>query len=59
MNTTTTQWPETISGKKRDSIIQLIFQNIESDEEREQYLDELESTAECDANQIIKSLLSA
>ncbi|MDO8565827.1 MAG: hypothetical protein Q7S04_01405 [Candidatus Moranbacteria bacterium] len=59
MNTTITQWPETISGRKRDSIIQLIFQNIENDEEREQYLDELETASEYDANEILKSLLSA
>lgn len=55
---TTTQWPETISGRKRDSIIQLIFQNVADDAEREQYLDELETASEYDANEILKSLLS-
>jgi len=57
MNTITTQWPDAISERKRDFIIQLIFQHIEGSDERERYLSELESISnENDADDIVKSL---
>jgi|GEM_PF-6423893 len=54
---TTTQWPEAISEKKRNLIIQLIYK-IADDEERERWLNEVESaTTENDADEMVKSLL--
>jgi len=57
MNATTQQWPDAISEKKRCLIIQLIYNKIEDDEEREQWLNRVSSATENDADEIVKSLL--
>jgi hypothetical protein len=54
---TTMQWPDAISEKKRCQIIQLIYNKIADNEEREQWLDRIESASEYDANEMVKSLL--
>lgn len=51
-------WPEAISQRNREFIIQLIFTNIENDDAREQWLDTLESTPEKDADELIQALLN-
>lgn len=56
---TTTQWPDAISDQKRKRIIQLIYERIGSSDEREQWLNELESASEWDADEIMGSLLNA
>jgi hypothetical protein len=50
-------WPSTIIGKNKDFITQLIFANIEDIDERERYLNELESTSEEDEDELINMLL--
>ncbi len=46
-----------LSAKKRDSIIQFIFNNIENSNERERYLSELESTPYSDdADELLENL---
>ncbi len=55
--TTTIQWPEAISHQKRELITQLILQNIESDEDRDQWLDELETATAYDGEEIMANLL--
>jgi hypothetical protein len=57
MNATIQNWPDAISEKKRCLIIQLIYNKIEDDEEREQWLDRISSATENDADEIVKSLL--
>ena len=56
MNATIQQWPETISKRKKNLIMQLIFRNIEEDK-REEWLEKLESAYENDADEIVQSLL--
>lgn len=56
---TTTQWEDAMSEQKRKRIIQLIYERIGSSDEREQWLNELESASEYDADEIIKSLSNA
>ena len=57
MNTLATQWPNILSEQKRNIVIQLIYANTESNDEREEWLDHLESASdEQDADDIIKSL---
>ena len=54
-----TQWPETISDEKRNFILQLILSNT-SNEERDQWLDYLESASTSDdADEIMASLSHA
>jgi hypothetical protein len=55
----TTQWPDAISEQKRKRIIQLIYERIGSSDEREEWLNELESASECDADEILNGLLNA
>jgi hypothetical protein len=50
-------WPEAISQKNRGFILQLIYANTENYHEREQWLNDLESTSEEDADELIKALL--
>jgi len=55
---TTMQWPDAISEKKKCLIIQLIYNKIAEDEERELWLNEVESAiTENDADEMMKSLL--
>lgn len=56
MNTTTAQWPEIMPENKRNVIIQLIYSSAKSDEEREKWLDYLESSSNDDSDEIIESL---
>ena len=49
-------WSDTISEQKRKLILQLIFSNTESNDDREKWLSELETTSESDAGELIESL---
>ena len=55
----TTQWPDAISEQKRIHITQLIYERVAGRDEREYWLNELESASECDADEILKGLLNA
>lgn len=55
----TTQWPDAISDQKRRHIIQLIYERVAGSDEREYWLNELESASECDADEMLSSLLNA
>ena len=58
MDTTPTQWPDaTISGEKRELILQLIYANSQNGQELEDLLNELESAHVPDADEIIEKLL--
>lgn len=46
-----------MSEQKKKHIIQLIYERVGSGDEMEQRLNELESASECDAGEIIKSLI--
>ena len=56
MNATIQQWPDAISEKKRCLMIQLI-NKIADDEEREYWLNRIETATENDADEIVQSLL--
>ena len=59
MQTIINQWPEAISDKKRNFILQLIFTKTQNSHDREQWLDYLESASSSDeADEIEKSLSS-
>lgn len=57
MNNITAQWPNSISSEKRNAILQIIYANMEDTDDREKWLDNLESISdEEDANEVIESL---
>lgn len=56
--TTLTPWPDILPEERRGLLTRLIYERIESDEEREVWLSELETAAESDAKEI-ESLLNA
>ncbi len=55
--TTLNQWPNTLPMQRRESLIRLIYQKTEDESEREQWLDELETAGESDAEEM-ESLLN-
>ena len=57
MNNITTQWPNSISSEKRNTILQIIYANMEDTDDREEWLEHLASASnEQDADEIIESL---
>lgn len=52
----TTQWPDPLPDQRRELLIGLIYAKTEDDSEREQWLAELETAAESDANEIERLL---
>lgn len=54
--TTLAQWPDVLPEERRELLTQLIYERTESDEEREAWFSELETAAESDAEEMIKSL---
>ena len=58
MQTITSEWQDAMPDQKRNAILQLIFANTECDEDREEWMDQLESASdEYDADEIEQMLI--
>lgn len=57
MQNITAEWQDAMSDQKRNAILQLIFANTEGDDEREKWLEHLESASdEQDADEMVAIL---